>query len=331
MLIRKKYLKNKILLYFLYYCIFCVFIYIFSKKIQATQIIQEGKVTKILEEILVKKRNAETELNIAKKLKNKIDHSFVQNFLLDDAIQTIENENDKNTAIGQLTEAQKAFQQETNEILLDQIVILLKNSLQNYNKSITNIKKYKTLVNREIIKKEITEIKRLLDKTNDFFYNKESAINIKKEIQQEMENIETKETAANLFNKAKLILEEAENNYSTNNNINNNENINNKYDRATFYFQESFKKYQKIKINLKNFFIEIFQEDKIKEEQNSNNNKITSLLNEQNKLQKQQIIMLIMNLTIFIFIFFFIKKKYTIKNILSKKIPYKELTLKKSL
>ncbi|WP_341266417.1 hypothetical protein [Candidatus Phytoplasma fraxini] len=242
----------------------------------------------------------------------------------------IENDNDKQTAIGQFTEAQKAFQEETNETLLEQIFLLLQNSLQNYNNSLTNIKKYKALVNREIIKKEIIEIKRLLAKTNDFFYNKQSAIKIKTDIQQEIENIEKQETAASLFNKAKLILEETENIHFTNNNINNNEIINNKYDRATFYFEEAYDKYQKIKINLKNFFIEIFQDDKIKEEQVSNNKKIIMLLNEQNKFQKQQIIVLITNIIILIFIFLFIYKKYKNNNVSTQIIPYKNLILKKS-
>jgi hypothetical protein len=298
----------------LYYFIFFIVINFRNYQIKAIEINKEEKINKIHEEILLKKRHAEIELNIAKQLKNKVDESFEKNLLLTKEIEMIENENDKNTAISQLKTAEKQFQEEKNENILENIYILLSSSFQNYKKSITNIKKYKALVNKEILKKEIIKIQQMIDKTNDFFYDRETAMNLKKEIQKEMENIQEEGTAINLSNKAKLILEEAENIYLTSNN--NDDIINNKYDRATFYFQESFDKYQNIKIKLKNFFIEIFKEEKAEEtNQNKVKNEIIFLSHEQNKLKQWQIILLISEISIFVLIWILLK----IKNKYSKK------------
>ncbi|MGI3136370.1 MAG: hypothetical protein ACN23H_02190 [Candidatus Phytoplasma vitis] len=298
----------------LYYFIFFIVINFRNYQIKAIEINKEEKINKIHEEILLKKRHAEIELNIAKQLKNKVDESFEKNILLTKEIEMIENENDKNTAISQLKAAEKQFKEEKNINILENIYILLSSSLHNYKKSITNIKKYKALVNKEILKKEIIKIQQMIDKTDDFFYDRETAINLKKEIQKEMENIQEEGTAINLSNKAKLILEEAENIYLTSNN--NDDIINNKYDRATFFFQESFNKYQNIKIKLKNFFIEIFKEEKTEEtNQNKVKNEIIFLSHEQNKLKQWQIILLISEISIFVLILILLK----IKNKYSKK------------
>ncbi|WP_152031111.1 hypothetical protein [Candidatus Phytoplasma ziziphi] len=302
---------------------FFITINLLNYQIKAIEINKEEKNNKIHEEILLKKRNAEIELNIAKQLKNKVDESFEKNLLLTKEIEMIENENDENTAISQLKAAEKQFKEEKNENILENIYVLLNSSLQNYKKSITNIKKYKALVNKEILKKEIIKIQQMIEKTDDFFYDKENAINLKKEIQTEMENIQKEGTAINLSNKAKLILEEAENIYLTSSN--NDEIINNKYDRATFYFQESFDKYQNIKIKLKKFFIEIFKEEKTEEKnQNEVKNEITISSHEQNKLKQWQIILLISGISIFLLILILLKIKNKYSKNFFKKIKNNE-------
>ncbi|AYJ01542.1 hypothetical protein CWO85_03530 [Candidatus Phytoplasma ziziphi] len=307
----------------LYYFMFFITINLLNYQIKAIEINKEEKNNKIHEEILLKKRNAEIELNIAKQLKNKVDESFEKNLLLTKEIEMIENENDENTAISQLKAAEKQFKEEKNENILENIYVLLNSSLQNYKKSITNIKKYKALVNKEILKKEIIKIQQMIEKTDDFFYDKENAINLKKEIQTEMENIQKEGTAINLSNKAKLILEEAENIYLTSSN--NDEIINNKYDRATFYFQESFDKYQNIKIKLKKFFIEIFKEEKTEEKnQNEVKNEITISSHEQNKLKQWQIILLISGISIFLLILILLKIKNKYSKNFFKKIKNNE-------
>lgn len=96
----------------LYYFIFFIVINFRNYQIKAIEINKEEKINKIHEEILLKKRHAEIELNIAKQLKNKVDESFEKNILLTKEIEMIENENDKNTAISQLKAAEKQFKEE---------------------------------------------------------------------------------------------------------------------------------------------------------------------------------------------------------------------------
>ncbi|MDC9031829.1 hypothetical protein [Columbia Basin potato purple top phytoplasma] len=244
----------------------------------------------------------------------------------------IENEKDPNTAIGQFKAAEKEFQTATNEILLEQIYTLLQNSLQSYKKSITNIKKYKALVHKEIAEKEFVEINKMIDKTNDFFYDTEKAINLKKEINNEIGNTTQKNTIIYLLEKAKSKLQEVNDNVGdSGNNMHNRVNANNQYEYVIHYYQDIFEKCQNLKIKLKNFFIEIFQKDTAEKQQMPNNNddKIITLFNEQKKIKKWQIIILIFNLIFYILIYIFFKKKN--KNNFCQKIENKKFLLKKSL
>lgn len=304
----------------------------FFSAIKGIKIQEEEKINSIREQIFKIKQDAEKELNIAKSIKNKVDDSVNKNILLTEAIKMIENEKDSNTAIGQFKAAEKEFQTETNETLLEQTYTLLQNSLQNYKKSITNIKKYKALVHREIAKKEFAEINRMIDKTNDFFYDTEKAINLKKEINNEIGNKTQENTIIYLLEKSESTLKAVNNIVEeSNNNMHNRENTNNQYEYVIHYCQDISEKCQKLKIKLKNFFIEIFRKDTAEKKQMSNNNddKIITLFNEQKKIKKWQIIILIFNLIFYILIYIFLKKKN--KNNFCQKIENKKFLLKKSL
>jgi hypothetical protein len=259
---------------------------------------------------LKNKEIAERELEIAKKLHHQIKDQKEDNSEFDRIVQNLENKKESQNAISLWEECEKKFQELSEEMKdnkddnkhqtpLSELSTLLKNVNERFKTDIILIKKYNT----KLTKKNVEEKQKLAEEwfsiINLSVGENKILENLKKEITDEIQNTQSKDSALSLFNKGKELFE----NYDIDND---NQVKNNKLDHAKFCFEESLKKYQQIKNKLKTFIEYILEQPKEKKE------KLEYLQKNQQSLKKWQNILsmiLIFHLIISIFYMFYIAFK----------------------
>ncbi|WP_244948353.1 hypothetical protein [Candidatus Phytoplasma pruni] len=208
--------------------------------------------------MLNNKEIAERELGIAKKLNQLIQNPKEDHSEFDRFIDSLENKQDSQTIISQWEACEKQFQtaSETKEQEIEagkeeqptfnDLLTLFHDVNEEFKKIITRLKKYNTKLTKQMAEEKQKAVQEWLSLVDLSAGNNEALIALKKEIAEQIQNLESESSALSLMKKGNDLFESYEIEDKSNS-------VNNKLDRAKLYFEDALQKYNQIKEKLKSF------------------------------------------------------------------------------